>query len=155
MTTISGQQQIADFFGVSRETINAWQRDGFPVAKRGGSNVPSEYDSADCIRWFVARELSAGRSSDNEHDLTAERARLAHHQANIAALDESRKRGELIPADQVKEKWLSMIGAARSRLLALPTRIASTCVGHGEIEIEREARALVHEALSELARGGE
>jgi len=22
-----------------------------------GSNVPSEYDSADCIRWFVARDV--------------------------------------------------------------------------------------------------
>ena len=103
------------------------------------------------------REQAAGRASseDGEYDLVAERARLAHHQANITALDERRKRGELIPANEVRAKWQDMIGAARARLLALPSRIAAACVGREEMEIERNAREIVHEALSELARGGD
>lgn len=101
------------------------------------------------------REQAAGRASseDGEYDLVAERARLAHHQANIAALDEDVKRKTLIPADQVKSKWQDMKASARARLLALPTRVAASCVGRGEIEIEREARDIVSQALEELSRG--
>lgn len=101
------------------------------------------------------REQAAGRASseDGEYDLVAERARLAHHQANIAALDEDVKRKTLIPADQVKSKWQDMKASARARLLALPTRVAASCVGREEVEIERMARDIVNQALDEMARG--
>lgn len=99
------------------------------------------------------REKAAGRSSDGEFDLTTERARLAHHQANIAALDEDVKRKTLIPADLVKQKWQDMQASARAKLLSLPTKVAASCVGLPEIQIEATARGIVNEALDELARG--
>lgn len=101
------------------------------------------------------REQAAGRASseEGEYDLVAERARLAHHQANIAALDEDVKRKTLIPAEQVKAKWQDMKASARARLLALPTRVAASCVGREEVEIERMAREIVNQALDEMARG--
>lgn len=145
---VTGQKAICDIFGVAPKTITEWQSEGMPVHAQGGRGVPSQYDTRACIDWFVARgALSEG------YDLTAERARLAHHQANIAALDEDVKRKTLIPAEQVKSKWQDMQAAARARLLALPTRVAASCVGRDEIEIEREARDIVNQALEELARG--
>lgn len=128
----------------------------------------SEFCRANEIDWRAAtldeirtayirtlREHAAGRASANEDgfDLVAERARLAHHQANIAALDEDVKRKTLIPAERVKEKWQDMKAAARARLLALPTRLAASCVGLEETDIERTARVIVNQALDELSRG--
>jgi phage terminase Nu1 subunit (DNA packaging protein) len=48
---ITGQQSIADVFGVTRESIDTWQNQGMPVEVRGGPGVPSIYDSAVCIAW--------------------------------------------------------------------------------------------------------
>ena len=123
--------------------------------KAAGINWKTE--SLDAIREAYIRNLrehAAGRSSDDStYDLTGERARLAHHQANIAALDEDVKRKTLIPAEQVRAKWQDMLASFRARLLALPTRIAASCVGLDEPSIERAARELVHQSLDELSRG--
>ena len=125
----------------SREAAEAWRRQNLDPAKR---------DSARVIR---KREPAATCDDRDGFDLTDERARLAHHQANIAALDEDVKRKVLIPAEQVRAKWQDMLASFRARLLALPTRVAASCVGLDEAQIEKAARELVHQALQELARG--
>lgn len=110
----------------------------------------------DLVRPYCAhmREIAAGRSSEKcEFDLTAERARLSHHQANIAALDEEVKKKTLIPAEHVKARWSDMLAAFRARMLALPSRMASSCVGMTEAQIEREVRDGISLALDELTRG--
>lgn len=89
------------------------------------------------------------------YDYDTERARLTHHQANAAAMDEQRKRGEMIPAEDVQQTWSEIVAAARAKLLALPSRLAGTCAGRDQAGIETEARAIIYEALSELARGGD
>ncbi|NTU68659.1 MAG: hypothetical protein HGB02_07250 [Chlorobiaceae bacterium] len=91
----------------------------------------------------------------NAYDYDTERARLTHHQANAAAMDEQRKRGEMIAAEEVRQTWSEIVAAARARLLALPSRLAGTCAGRDAAGIEAEARAIVYEGLSELARGGD
>lgn len=58
---VSGQKAIADVFKVTVMTINNWQAEDppFPIAKRG--KMPrgkSEYETADCIRWYVARQMA-------------------------------------------------------------------------------------------------
>jgi terminase small subunit / prophage DNA-packing protein len=146
---VTGQQSICDIFGVAPKTITEWQADGMPVHVQGGRGTPSQYDTVACIEWRVSR-LACGPDA---YDLTTERARLAHHQANIAALDEDVKRKTLIPAELVKSKWQDMIASTRARLLSMPTRIAASCVGRDEVEIEHLAREIVNQSLDELARG--
>lgn len=146
---VTGQQAICDIFGVAPKTITEWQSDGMPVHFQGGRGTPSQYDTVACIEWRVNRSAAG----PDGYDLTAERARLAHHQANIAALDEETKRKTLIPAEQVRTKWQDMLASFRARLLSLPTRIAASCVGLDESAIEKAARDLVHQSLDELSRG--
>lgn len=107
------------------------------------------------VRPYVEhlRETAAGRASGGEFDLTSERARLAHHQANIAALDEEVKKGTLIPAEQVKAKWIDIKSSVRAKLISLPTKVASSCAGKSEVDIESSARDIVYQALEEMARG--
>jgi phage terminase Nu1 subunit (DNA packaging protein) len=114
---ITSQDSIASLFGVSRETINTWQDQGFPVALRGGPNVPSEYDSADCIRWRIARELDkAGAESPTN--------RLARAKAEAQEMANLEKRGTLVPVALIEPKLKASVVAARERLLDAVPRVA-------------------------------
>jgi len=148
---IEGAKTLADMFGVVPKTINDWQNDGMPIHERGAGSVPNKYIAADCIAWRIARDQVA--ADGQSYDLTAERARLAHHQANIASLDEEVKRKSLIPAETVKSKWGDLVASFRAKMLSLPTKIAGTCVGLSDIEVEAAARGIVYQALDELSRG--
>lgn len=113
---IVGQQSVADCFGVSRETIDNWQQQGFPVALRGGPGVPSEYESADCIRWYVDREV---RKVQNE----TPNDRLARVKADSIEMDNAERRGQLIPADLLEPKLKAAFVAAREKWLDAVPRL--------------------------------
>ena len=103
------------------------------------------------------REVAAGRKSENEtdFDLTEERARLAHHQANKTALEEAEKSGELVSTEKVLNMWVKQIAAVRAKLLSIPNKLAPVSA------IETEAHVIedlltdsLHEALNELTETG-
>jgi phage terminase Nu1 subunit (DNA packaging protein) len=99
--------------------------------------------------WLRARIAAEyGR----EHNLEHERARLAHHQANIAAMAEADKRQNLIPADVVTAEWCNQAANVRDKLDAFPAPAAAAVAGLGSVaDIERELRRLVYQTLRELA----
>lgn len=106
---ITGQEQIADLFGVAPKTIVEWQDQGLPIAVRGRPGVASEYDSEACIRWYVEREVSKVQGE-------TPRDRLARLQAEEIELRLAEKRGLLVPASKVEPLWLGMVSSARSFL---------------------------------------
>lgn len=78
-------------------------------------------DGATADEWLLAyvdhlREMAAGRGGESGAELTAERARLAHEQADKIAMQNAVTRGELAPA-YVLEEVLSRAGARAARLL--------------------------------------
>lgn len=140
-------KEFGDMVGVSVRTATDLRARGI---------IPKECEYLhEMVKPYVShlRETAAGRAGDGEFDLTAERARLAHHQANIAALDEEVKRKTLIPAELVKSKWADLVSSFRAKMLSLPTKIAGACVGRDEVQIESESRQIVNQALEELSRG--
>ncbi len=114
------------------------------------------YPCEDFGRWMRDQwRKSVGFAEDGTaYDYDQEKARLTHHQANAAAQEDQRKRGELIPAVDVQQYWCDIVSNARSRLLSLPSRIAGVCAGKPQAELEIEARSIVYEVLAELASGG-
>lgn len=142
---VSGQQGIADMFGVSRETIDNWQRDGMPVEVRGGPGVPSQYDSVKCINWLVEREtkkIQAERPQD----------RLARVQADKIELELAEKRGILLPADQIEPKLRAAIIAAREFWRNEPTRLAREVPQKSIKEIENLLVSAFEAFLTKFAR---
>lgn len=114
---ITGQQQIADTFDVSRETIDTWQKEGMPVLARGGPGTPSQYDSAKCITWLVEREVRKVQG-DRPQD------RLARAQAEKVEMDNAERRGLLIPASLLEPKLKSAFTWARTTWLDAVPRLA-------------------------------
>lgn len=137
---IVGQERIADVFGVAPKTIVEWQEAGFPIALRGGPGVPSEYESADCIRWLTDREV---------HKVQGEspRDRLFRLQGDAAELELSEKRGMLIPVDQVEPKWRAACIAAREGLLRDRRRLAALLDGVTDRRRREDIIGQSHEAF--------
>lgn len=117
MVTVTGQQGIADMFGVSRETIDNWQRDGMPVAERGGPGVPSRYNATECINWLLAREVKKVQAERPQD-------RLARVQADKIEMENAEKRGLLIRADQLEPKLKAAFVFAREAWLDTAPRLA-------------------------------
>lgn len=146
MTT---QQEAARHIDVSRQLVGQLlDRYGLP---RKGFNL----DELRVAYIRDLREKAAGRGSDGEYDLTAERARLSYHQANVEQLKEAQLRGELIPVDAVLAAWQEKIGATRAQLLSLPTRASPLVIAEtNATQAEQIIKRIVHEALDELAGSG-
>ena len=85
----------------------------------------------------------------------AEKGRLTHHQANLAALEEADRRENLIPADAVRERWAGLSAGIRSKLVKLPPRLAEAVQGRDTTQAaQRAAMQIVREALTDISRSG-
>jgi terminase small subunit / prophage DNA-packing protein len=142
---IVGQDRVAEVFGVAPKTIVEWQEQGFPIALRGRPGVPSEYDTAACIAWYVEREV---RKVQNEQP----RDRLARVQAEKIEMENAVTRGLLIPADQLEPKLRAVMVAIREQLLDLRRTLTPQLAGRTPREIEQALEAAHSEALHRLAK---
>lgn len=115
---------------MTRKTIIAWQADGFPVKVRGGPGVPSEYDSAACIRWLVDREIAKVQTETPAN-------RLARVKADSIEMDNLERRGLLIRADAIEPKLKAAFLAAREMWQNEPARLAHEV--HGKKPQDAEA----------------
>ena len=84
-------------------------------------------------------------------DLTDERARLAHHQANRAELEANLLAGSLIQIEAVADVVGEEYANARSRLLAIPSRAAPQVIGLSIVAVKALLDDMIFEALDELA----
>jgi len=148
------QHQAADILGV---TLRHFQRlaaepDAPPkltqVSGRAAGFACKSFGAWLRARWRAEIRIDA---DGIVYDEKLERARLLHHQANIAALDEAVKQKKLIPADVVLDRWDQIGGNVRAKLLSLPTQLAATCAGLPRDEIEEKAADLIRQALDDLS----
>jgi phage terminase Nu1 subunit (DNA packaging protein) len=139
---------IARLLDLSERRIQQLSRDGvIPKAERG------QYDLVAAVRGYVAylRNLAV-RAQAGAPDFGVERARLIKAKADIAEMEASGRRGELLPAEDVEAAWTAVLARLRARLLVLPDRLAPLC--HEETTIagvRDQIRKAVREALDELA----
>ena len=101
------------------------------------------------------RDTASGRGGAAAVEtLTAERARLAHEQADAHALKNKITRDELVEASAVTERWSHICATIRSRMLAVPTMAAADIPAMTRIELDIIDRH-VRDGLTELADGFE
>lgn len=145
---------LADIFGVTENTITNWLGQGMPRAKRAVVRGQSdEYDTAECIKWRIAREAGGNAVGDDGEviNFEAERARLTKEQADKVAMDNAVKRGDLMSATEVARHWGGLIVNAKTRLLSIPTKSAPLVLGAKSLPVAREIiERFVIEALNEL-----
>jgi len=134
--------RLSELTGVHRDTII--KRCG-PLFKDGVRS--QEVESSTALKMIYG--------VDTDYDYDTEKARLTHHQANIASLEEEIKRKNLLPAELVQSHWEQMAANTRGKLLNIPGRLAASVMGAETVqEAEKAAMDLVREALEELSGNG-
>jgi len=130
-------------FGVSMKSIIEWQKDGLPVAVRGHAPVPSEFESADCIRWLVDREVFKVRG-ENPKD------RLHRLQGDDLEMKLAVARGELVSVHEVEPAMKAAIVTARETIRSAPARLAIEMEGLDTAAREALLRDLFDSVLTEI-----
>lgn len=100
----------------------------------------------------------AGRKSNQEAAegvyavFNKARAKERVYKAQLAELKAKLTSGELVEVAKVKTEWTAMIGNARARLLALPSKLAARGIGAASVgELQMLLEEGIREVLLELA----
>ena len=137
--------KIHELTGIDRRTIN---RRLSPLTPDKQGNVGHFYDSAEALRLV----FGVGAS---DLDPQQEKALLDRTRRELLEIELDVRKQNVIPAEVVESRWSKLIADSRAKLLTLPSRLATKVVGAAtHQQAEREARLLIHEALSELAKPG-
>lgn len=118
-----------------------------PSAKEASASVTaSVVDQA-------PRSVSKRMTRDGDlPDYNESRARSEYERANLLELERRQKEGLLLPAEQVKKVWDNSVTIARTKLLAVPTRLRQR-IPHLTLEEINIAEELIRESLQELSDG--
>lgn len=139
---------IAKLLDLSERRVQQLSREGvIPKATRG------QYDLVGSVRGYVCYlRDQAAKAQAGAPDYAAERARFIRARADLAEMEAEEKRGSVIAAEDVEAAWIAMLALLRTRLLALPDRLAPQV--HAEANpagVRDVMRGAIREALEELA----
>lgn len=132
--------------GITSRQVSNHARDGlFERTGRGQYNVD------DCVAAYI-RFIKESLKGDSE-SLTEQRTRLIRAQADKAELDLEVARGNNLPLDVIKSFWQSVIGAVRSKMLAIASTL-KTKYPHLENDVIVSIDEAIRDALSEASKNG-
>lgn len=156
MTIEITKTQVEEMLEVDARSISRYQNrdiDPLPIVTKGKRGTANTYCAHQIMKWKIRREKEKYMPEDSTVlDYETERARLTHGQANKVEMETAVMRGDLIPADVVKEIQCDMIGRARSRLLAIPTKSAHAILNLTDLTVAQDIlKEQIYEALDELA----
>lgn len=97
------------------------------IVIRSGRN---QYAVAASVQRYTAYLSNAGRGGSREADtLSGERLRLMTGRASLVELDRDERAGRLLSAEEVEARWIGAVSIARSRVLAIPSKMAPRLAG--------------------------
>lgn len=183
MENKASTKDVCKAFGVTRQTVAHWVKQGCPAKKRGRR---FQFDMATVEAWraerdgFVCEENLARRrlpeetkdseaapkykpartfTEDDDSDKSPgqvyqeARAKKTKHEADLKELDLQTKKRHLLPADTVKEGRLKRIHAVKAGLYGMCARAAPELVGKDEKAIYKTLKREVDKVLRQFARG--
>ncbi len=154
MTKHVNRSQLAENLGVNLSTIDNWVRDGCPYISRPVRQGVGrwEFSVSAVFEWRINRERQAVLGDVVTIDEAEARRRKLAAEAGLAELELHKANGAAVAIKDQERIWVQMVGAARARLLSLPTKLCRSLA----IEVDAHAcQVLIEEgiieALSELS----
>ena len=121
---IANRGEMAGILGISPTTLDRYVQAGCPFLERGSGRREYRFNSAEVIHWVLAREASPGRGQTDDS-----RRRYTLAAAELKEFQLAEKRGSMISVEDVAPIVADELANVRSRLLAIPDRVASKIVG--------------------------
>lgn len=167
------KHEVADFFGYSLPTVDAWIKEGCPVEQEGGKGKAYEFDSEKVFRWLLGREKRPGRpakeraptldpeTGEEVTSLDEAQRRKAVADAKAAELRLAESLSLVAPVAVISKIVSDEISKARARLLAIPTKFRPTAQMHASTperakKLVAAVDELIHGAMTEIkSYGGE
>lgn len=91
------------------------------------------------------------RNQFDSEGLKAAQTRLVTAQAELKENELAEQRGELHRASAIAKVWTDNVINARTKLLAIPTKIAPELIGQDLQTTQQKLKSAIYEALEELA----
>ncbi len=149
-----GVKDLAELFDYTTQRIDQLSDEGVVVKRSRGKYALWESlkglirhrDTKRKNQWDGDPESEDGQSYE------AHRARLTAAKADVAEIAAAIAKGQAHDAGAVEAVWTDMLMNCRSKLLALPTRLAPKLRKETQLNSVREIlETAIHEALAELA----
>jgi phage terminase Nu1 subunit (DNA packaging protein) len=156
---IVNRRQLANIFGITLPTVDAWRQRGMPYAKEGGLGREWEFDTAACIEWHVEQQstrLGAAALPDGVESFEHAERRKMIAQADRAEVLVAKDAGLLVPIDEVAAVVAEENARVRARILGIPNELrpkVMTFLAQDRKAAEQlisDAEAIVLEALGEI-----
>ncbi|WP_449246557.1 terminase small subunit [Desulfarculus baarsii] len=150
--SIVNRTQLAEIFGVSLPTVDAWRRDGCPVEKQGGRGKEYKFDTVSVLEWRQERE--ARRYVGNTEGITEDeaRARKLAAEAALAEITLAERLNAVALTEDVFNIVSAEYAAVRTQILAIPTKTAPLCFAASSIaEVQQIIDKEIRQALAELS----
>ena len=132
------RQEVADLFGVSHTTVDAWIKRGMPIVTKGSKGKAWVINTASVSAWLEQRaKESSGNDNADEREL--KRRKLAAETAKVE-LELARVRGEVVPLKQLERALANTFAEVKTNLRSVPSRVATAIIGE---ESETRIKAVI------------
>jgi len=101
------RKQLADVFGISLPTVDAWVRSGCPYDQKGERGREWIFDTADVMRWRERQARDDAGGEDTQDEARLKRRKLVA-ETKSAEIDLLVKQGALAPIEQMERAWSRM-----------------------------------------------
>lgn len=145
---------LAELFGVSLPTVDAWRRRGVPQVEAGRGQIG--FIPRDVVAWLLDREREQSAKHELEISLVELERRRALADTELAELRLARERAEVTPNDIAVGLIAAEYEAVRAKIQAIPGRYASSLARLKTSPKTKAAlREIAIEILSELSDPGD
>lgn len=140
---------VADIFGVSLPTVDAWVRAGCPVIQRGRRGVEWIFSTAEVSQWLNTRaaEQAAGKKKASTDEL--ERRKL-EAETIMAELQLAKAKELVAPIEQMESTMSRAFAAVRAGFLNLPGRVVPSLIGETD---ERRFKSVLTKEIHQILEG--
>lgn len=120
--------QVADVFGVSPPTVDAWVRAGCPIEQRGQRGVQAQFDTAKVAKWLRDRAVTdaTGETQQDEAEIDRRTKRAKMLQAE---LELAKARGEVAPIREFERAQAARYAIIRANVMNVPQRAVLQLLG--------------------------
>ena len=141
--------ELAEVLGVARQTVDVWK-------KKPGSPKPRSNGTHDVLKWvaFIKAEGLAAKGQSETPDEAELRLRKLFAEVEDRELKVLVRKGQFVPIDAVRERWLYHIGQANALLRnKLENELPPLLVGRDAVDIRKENARVVDEYIAIMNSG--
>lgn len=141
---IVNRQGLAEFFGVSLPTVDAWVRSKVPYLQKGGKGREWQFDTAAVVDWRIQQaEEASNKKLASLEAIEKETARVKLEQEKLKL---AKAKSLVVPMDQMERRLAIVFAEIRTNMRNVPGRVSSLLLG------ETNERRMVSVLMDEIDR---